>query len=213
MFHLPNERQIKQITTLSLNMTLTVFRLLLLTHFLLLIHPLPLRTPTSVPRPAPLQQKKERNEPFLILLRVRCSLAGKFSTTTFLFLPCSVFLSAENYSLLNTIILYRSSCPVVIPLYFTLSAHSKKKKLHHHLSPAQPFSHYLTLQRPLSIHYTTTPQTGICRAEHGSPASINIMIHALILRPRHPLTHPKLIPTHGFKFVRRLFAFLLGGYI
>ena len=114
---------------------------------------------------------------FLILLRVCCSLAGKISTTTFLFLPCSVFLPAENYSLLNTIILYRSSCPVFIPLYFTLSACSKKKKLHHHLSPAQPFSYYLTLQRPLSIHYTTTPQT--CRAEHGSPASASI-------KPRPP---------------------------
>jgi hypothetical protein len=33
------------------------------------------------------------------------------------------------------------------------------------------------------------------------------------LRPLHPLTHPNYSPLKGFEFFRRLFAFLLDGYI
>ena len=153
-------------------MTLTVFRLLLLTHFLLLIRPLPLKTLTLVRRPAPLQQKKERNHPFLIFLCVRHSLTGKNFTTTFLFPRCSVFLPAENYSLLNTVILYRSSCPVLIPLYFTLSERSKKSCF----IACHPLNRSLTISPFNILSLSSTPQTGICRAEHGSPASREISV-------------------------------------
>ena len=152
-------------------MTLTVFRLLLLTHFLLLIRPLPLKTLTSVRRPAPLQQKKERNHPFLIFLRVRHSLTEKNFTTTFLFPRCSVFLPAENYPLLNTVILYRSSCPVLIPLYFTLSERSKKSCF---IIACHPLNRSLTISPFNVLSLSSTPQTGICRAEHGSLASRKI---------------------------------------
>ena len=63
---------------------------------------------------------------------------------------------------------------------------------------------------PLKIRVEHTVHSYTAQSTHNiaqqSLYYIDVMIHAFIL------THSKLLPAHGIKFARRLFAFLLGGY-
>lgn len=74
--------------------------------------------------------------------------------------------------------------------------------------PIHPVVDSLTLfeLRTRVKHMRYTPPA---HAQHSTVRCSYIMMHALTFRPSHSLTHPMLLPAHGLKFVRRLFALSL----